>query len=433
MDMPGSAITTLPFASLPLAEEAVACVQDGREVQAPASAFGIPIADVSPPLPLAQFQTWIDRSTRPPTLKMYLGSSWVALYAIGEGGALALAENLTLPADPSAGDDAATKAYVDAKPGGNLLVNSAFDIWQEKTSYTLSSTAAKTHLADCWKAGTAASDRSVSRVAGGLKIQRAAATTSTAKVVLAQQLEHAEAVRLAGTTVTVSFDFSTGANYSPTGGPRVVLYYGTGTDEDIDLHVSSPAFATGGGNVSAVPTGSGRLATPPLAIPSGASEIALALAIGDFVGTAGADDSATIANVKLEIGNVATPYRAAMLADELSRCRRRYQKSFAQGTAPAENIGALSGEKRWRRFASGAAGEGLHLQLSGPMRATPTITFFNPAAANGEARNETGGADCSATASLNVSDSGFEVACTGDVSGAAGDWLGVHWVADARL
>lgn len=431
--MSRSAITALPLASLPLIEEAVACVQDGREVQAPASALGIPVADVSPPMPLAQFQTWIDRSTTPPTLRMYLGASWVALYTIGADGALALAENLTLPADPSSHDEAATKAYVDAKPGENLLANSAFGVWQENTSYALSSAAARTHLADCWKAGTAASDRTVSRVDGGLKIQRAASATSTAKVVLAQQLERAEALRLAGRTLTASFDFTAGANYSPAGGPRVVLYYGTGTDEDIDLHVSSPAFATGGGNVSATPAGSGRLATAPMAIPSGTTEIALAILVGDFVGTAGADDSATIANVKLEIGDVATPYRASMIADEMARCRRRYRKSFAQATAPAQNVGALSGEKRWRRFASGALGEGLHVELCGPMRAAPTITFFNPAAANGQARNETGGADCSATASLNVSDSGFEIACTGDGSGAAGDWLGVHWVADARL
>ena len=71
-----------------------------------------------------------------------------------------------------------------------------------------------------------------------------------------------------------------------------------------------------------------RIVTPPLTVPSGITEFALEFHLSAFVGTAGADDSFTIGNVKLEIGSIATPYRKPLYGDELRRCQRRYQKSF---------------------------------------------------------------------------------------------------------
>jgi len=610
--MTDSTISAMPPASLPLSDEAVPCVQDGANVQAPAAAFGIPVASGSAPEPQAQFQTWIDTSTSPATLKMYVDSSWVALYRIGTDGALSFSTMPVLPEDPESDYQAATRHYVNTaitgvagamvykgvyncagnpnfpaandghfyvvgtagkigggsgvnvesgdtllcrvhgsgagtyasvggnwsigqgnidrpvsgpasatsghfasfngttgmsvqdsglsfdtdpamtanddnrvpsqravksgiggKPlstdtlsqgqgwfwdavsstfkarsneGENLLANSAFDIWQEATSYNTSASAVKTHIADYWKIGSLGGNRTVSRVAGiassqyAMKVQRTTGS-STAKVVVAQQFSTAESLYLSGKTVTISFDYAVGANYSPGSGPQVVLFYGSGFEEDIDLHATSPAFTTGGGNVtyaltsqvSLTPGVVVRLISPPIAVPTAMSEIALAIYVGGFQGTAGADDSATIGSVKMEIGNIATHYRKPTIGEETLRCLRRFQKSFAQATAPAQNAGALTGEKRWRRFGPTAVSEGLHVQFAMPMRITPTLTFFNPAAANAQVRNETAGSDCTATTAQNVTDAGFEIACTGPAGGAAGDWLGVHWVADSRL
>ncbi len=331
--------------------------------------------------------------------------------------------------------------------GRNLLVNSAFDVWQDNVSYTFGGTAPKVHIADFWKVAAATSaSYSVSRPAGlanaqyALKIQRNMGQTNTARVRLAQQFGQAETMYLAGKTVTVSFDFMVGANYSPTSGPVVAIFYGTGVDEDIDLHAGTPGFATGGGNVATAGLQSqiaaagtvARIVAPPLAIPAGITEMILEIHTSVYVGTAGADDSFTIGNVKMEIGNIATPYRKPDFADELRRCQRRYQKSFQWATWPGA-AGTMTGETRWRRFGAGTANEGQRVPLYSTMRTFPTLVLYNPSAANAQVRNETGGADCSATTVQNVSDSAFEITCTGNGGGAAGDWLGIHWVADARL
>jgi hypothetical protein len=77
--------------------------------------------------------------------------------------------------------------------------------------------------------------------------------------------------------------------------------------------------------------------------------------------------------------------------------------------------------------------EAQRIALYSAMRGFPTITLFNPSAGNAQIRNETTPGDCSATATQNISDNAFEVTCTINSGNAAGDWLGVHWVADARL
>jgi hypothetical protein len=221
----------------------------------------------------------------------------------------------------------------------------------------------------------------------------------------------------------------------------VTIYTGTGIDEDIDLHGSSPAFPTGPSSVTSASLTSqvaelgawSRIVTGPLNIPASATEIAFEIHSGPCAGTAGSDDSFTIANVKMEIGGIQTPFRKPDYGDELRRSQRRYQKSFNQATVPAQAVGTTTGETRWRRFGSGTATEATQIRLAVPMRITPSITFYNPASANAQARDEGGSGDCASTASQNVCDNSFEVTCTGNGSGTAGGWIGVHWVADARL
>ncbi|HEX4859685.1 MAG TPA: hypothetical protein VFV07_00520, partial [Rhizomicrobium sp.] len=242
--------------------------------------------------------------------------------------------------------------------------------------------------------------------------------------------------------VVVSFDFMVGAQYSPTSGPFVTLAGGTGVDEDLDLHINgSLGFATGSANVSTSSLGGqvaaagtvARIITPPLTVPSSITELALEFHTATFVGTVTGDDSFTIGNVKLEIGSIATPYRKPDYASEHARCLRRYQKSFNYGNPIMQGAGVLSGETRWRRATSGTGTEGFQIKLFTPMRPYPTVTFFNPVSSNPQVRNETTNADCSVTSGQNPTDSSFEVTCTGNSGGAVGDWLGIHWVADARL
>lgn len=609
--MTDTKISAMPSASVPLNNAAVPCVQDGVNVQAPAAAFGIPLASVgSPGTPLADYQTWIDLSTSPPTVNIAIGGVWKPVYTLDDTGALTLSQPLSLSADPSSAMQAATKQYVDnstpagamlykglidcstnpnypaasagfyyivsvagkiggtagfvvnpgdgilckvtngggaqgdtgitaawttvqghqsavigassatdshfvqfsgtdgktIKDGGlsldtdatmaansdtrvpsqkavksslggkplstdtlsqgqgwfwdtisstfkarsneglNLLANSAFELWQENTSYNpLSNTAAKTHIADFWKIGTNTTGRSAQRVTGitgtqyALKVLRAAGNTGTGKIFLAQQFGQLESAYLAGKTVTISFDYATGTTYTPTS-LIVALGWGTGIDEDIDLHVSAPLFATGGsGAVSSSLSGQltsnpVRVIAPPLTFGSNITESIVAIQIGPYVGTALSDDSFTIANVKMEIGNIATPYRKPHAMDELVRAQRRYWKTFLQGTVPTANTGAATGEHRAAATKAGANAQTLGTIRLPTMRAAPTVTLFNPAtAASAQARDLTAAADCTATTAQNISDCSIEIAATGNASTAVGNTLGVHVVADARL
>jgi hypothetical protein len=336
--------------------------------------------------------------------------------------------------------------------GLNFLINPAFDIWQEATTYSpLSISAPKTFAADGWKIGNNGSGgngHGVFRTAGiqnsqyAMKLQRSAGTLAGGPFRLVQQLELADSMFLAGKTVIVSFDFTVGANYSPTSGLGVSIYTGTGVDEDIDLHVATPNFATGGatqtvgvnGQVQPFGTVTRIVVGLPITIPAGTTEIAVEIHTGSFNGTASADDSCTIGNVKLECGNVATHFRKPLVADELARCQRRYVKSFRPATVPAQNIGIGTGEMLVPAPTAAATTERLsRVIFPSPMRAVPAITIYNPAAANSHVRDEAASADCSAESTQNITETGFNLTCIGNGSTAVGGYLGYHYTADARL
>jgi hypothetical protein len=341
----------------------------------------------------------------------------------------------------------AVKSYVGNFVGPNLLVNSAFDVWQENTAYTLSSGSTKTHLADFWKGGCENSGtRTVSRVTGlqgslyGLKMQRPSSSAAATASHLVQQFEQRESVYLAGKTVTVSFDFTIGANYSPATGPFVELFYGTGNEEDLVMNTSPPAFPSGGSSVSSpdlsaqvAAFGSTARISATLTLPSTASEVALGIRSGVYTGTAGADDSVTIDNVKLEIGSVATPYRRPDYRDELERCQWRYQKSFLQGTVPTTNAGVYTCQFIFRRILSGVTFEACWVPLRRNMRGVPAITLYNPENTNSQIHNDNTTADCSSSTTDYTTEFGFRVSCLGDSGGVPGNALCVHWVADKRL
>src|SRR5579862_390844 len=339
--------------------------------------------------------------------------------------------------------------------GRNLLVNPSFDIWQENSSYTLSGTVPKTHIADFWKASAGSSNgRIVSRAnnwsgtGNAVSFQRPAGFTDAGRFRLMQQFE--ELGPLIGNTVTVSFDFFVGANYSPMSGPYVTFYWGGtngGSMGDIDLRLSAPAFPQVPGSVASAsldaqvaPYNShSRIVAGPFAIPTTASRtvavtaLAFEISSGDYTGASGVDDRFVISDVKLEVGTVATPFHRPDAADMLQRCQRRYQTTFS-GDAPADGLGSNRGELMFRRLGAGTAAEGVYVPLACRMYGAPAVTLYNPVGAGtGQVHNYTHSGDCTVSASDFIGDHGFRITCTGNSTGAAGDWLGVHYVADRRL
>lgn len=139
--------------------------------------------------------------------------------------------------------------------------------------------------------------------------------------------------------------------------------------------------------------------------------------------------------MKLEPGSVATKFVPDRKGDTLRRVSRFFQKSFSETTVPAQSVGAGTGEYRFPAQQAGANTNrvGKIMFPYGPMISSPTLTLYNPAAANAQVRDLSAGADCSASSVLSSDENGFIVTTTGNASTTVASTLGIHWRADQRL
>tara|TARA_B100002019_G_scaffold290017_1_gene306830 strand:+ start:659 stop:1795 length:1137 start_codon:yes stop_codon:yes gene_type:complete len=106
----------------------------------------------------------------------------------------------------------------------------------------------------------------------------------------------------------------------------------------------------------------------------------------NLVGSSGSDALITTAGatwqvtgVQLELGEKATPFEHRSFDDELDRCKRYYQNSFAYGTAPANDIAGVRTSEMPPSDSVSYAGAVVYLEKT--MRATPTCQAYNPLAA----------------------------------------------------
>lgn len=335
----------------------------------------------------------------------------------------------------------------------NYAQNPSFVLWQSGETSVVPS-AARPHLADRWRCHRAVAGATVSRQTGFagafycVRLQRNAGDTAADGIAIGQQLEQLTAMALAGKWVILSFDVRGGADLSSTN-RRVEVGFASGSSGvgTFTPAAVSPSFSIGSTSFDARPldgphkaaapqSGFRRMYSAPWLMPSNA--LAFGWSIG-FVpsGTAGAADYIDVTNVKLELCGPhgrATLFQPEPVDETIAVCRRYYCKTFIAGAAPVQNAGLGSGEWRFPATRAGAAQNRLGaVRFPVSMGGVPAITFYNPSAANAQARNLTSGADCSATAAQNVSHEGFLIVATGDAAAAIGDDLAVHWVADARL
>lgn len=132
-------------------------------------------------------------------------------------------------------------------------------------------------------------------------------------------------------------------------------------------------------------------------------------------------------------GNI--PCRPAIqsAAQVLEDCQYYYQKSFNVGTAAAQNVGQNTGESLMPLTVA-APGLNIFSTIVFPvnMRIAPTITTYNPVAANAFVRNYTATSDATSTSSVNVTSRGFYLTFEPS-SGSVGGSNAIHWQAEARL
>lgn len=127
---------------------------------------------------------------------------------------------------------------------------------------------------------------------------------------------------------------------------------------------------------------------------------------------------------------------APQTAEEvLADCQYYYQKSFLQGTTPAQNLGSNTGVSYYMQGV-GATTLGYYpINFAVPLRATPSLpmSLYNPAAANGEIRNFITNTDYSGTTTATQTANGFIVVGTSPGGSSSSNLVGISWTADARL
>lgn len=135
-----------------------------------------------------------------------------------------------------------------------------------------------------------------------------------------------------------------------------------------------------------------------------------------------------IAGLQLEAGSVATAFERRSYGEKLAACQRYYRKSLPQEFAPAQNTTIQTGA--WTLYTS----TGVTGTLGGTfgfatMRTAPTITTYNPLAANSNWRDTTNSVD--RTVSLGaIADSSITGIASGTVAAATHM---IHFTADAEI
>ena len=91
-----------------------------------------------------------------------------------------------------------------------------------------------------------------------------------------------------------------------------------------------------------------------------------------------------ITGVQLEVGSVATDFEHRSFAQEFALCQRYFEKSFEIGTAPAQSVS--EGVGYYLLHSEGNSLRSVNVHFKVPKRTDPTMTYFNPYAANANAR-----------------------------------------------
>jgi hypothetical protein len=204
--------------------------------------------------------------------------------------------------------------------GRNFLINGAMDIWQRSTS--AASTGGSYNAADRWwcyhNSGTATISRESTIVpAGSQYAMKIAATSAGTSIYYGQVIETANAVGLAGQTITVSAKVAASTSVAL----AFVIQYNTSVDSTASW---TTVTATSGG--TATPTSTTYVSMSGVyAMPSTAKTIRIGF---QQTGTVASGVDTYIGQIQTEIGSVATAFsrNAATIQGELSACQRYYQR-----------------------------------------------------------------------------------------------------------
>jgi len=265
---------------------------------------------------------------------------------------------LTVNSGATAPEWATASAGSSNVAGKNNILNSAMNVAQRGTSFTIASSTA-TYTLDRWQAYRTATGMTVTQqntsdttnlpfIQKCVRLARDSGTTATAAIQYVQTIETTNSIPYAGKQVTLSFYARAGANYSPTSSALLVyLQTGTGTDQNyINGFTGATNIVSGS---TATLTTTWQRFTFTATVGATATQLAVALNMNP-TGTAGANDYCEVTGFQLEAASSASAYspNGATYQAELAACQRYFQKiggesnmAMATGGATAAGAGNL--------------------------------------------------------------------------------------------
>jgi hypothetical protein len=367
-----------------------------------------------------------------------------------QSGAVQLSDSTSTTSSVLAATPTAVKSAYDLanRPNpSNPVLNSAFQVWQRGTTST--AIGSGTFLADRWQAARTgfAAGASQSQQATGdttnlpniqycLRAGRDTGNTSTASVIVGQNIETVNSIPFAGKTVTLSFYARKGALYSGSSN-LLALDFASGTGTNQNLVTAGTLTGINNTSTTFTLTTTWQRFTVTKAIDSTATQLAFQYSYVP-VGTAGATDYFEFTGVQIDIGSVALPFRTTGVSyqQELAACQRYYAKSYSQATAPATNSSA-NGLVFAQSGATIASTDYIcNVPLPVTMRANPTVTIYSFTSSTTGKVSDGSGTDLAAGSGATnlINDSRFTVQNNAGVSiTAAKNGVVFHYTASAEL
>lgn len=143
------------------------------------------------------------------------------------------------------------------------------------------------------------------------------------------------------------------------------------------------------------------------------------------------NDMVQFSEFQMSDGYEILDYTPRLVADILPMLQRYYYKTFPILIAPAQNAGLANASIA--HAVAGAVAAVFGVCYPTTMRAAPTLTYFNPSAANALTRNILKATDATVTSTNANSEAGVVVNVTGPAGWVAGDGIAIHITADAEL
>ena len=148
------------------------------------------------------------------------------------------------------------------------------------------------------------------------------------------------------------------------------------------------------------------------------------------------NETLDIARAQLVAGTTLPEFKNEDFAITQMRCSKYYYKTFNVADKPAQNIGYAAAAMAMPQVVGASTAQPCAMRLIYPysgLKSIPTVTLFNPFAANAEARNTTRATSCSATTVVTNGSNAIEVTFTTPAGSSIGDVISVHFTADAEL